>query len=138
MRSDKLMRPPPAYQVYASDDLAKTDYYGLSAGERGVLDSMQRVYWVEGRLPTDTRLLALVLRLDENEVHKHFTDAVRRHFESDDGDPAVLHSIELRRQKLENQARREQQSKGGKAGAAITNRNRNPAIHGLPATQPAG
>ncbi len=39
------MRAPPAFQVYASDDLANADYYLLSLAERGLLDAMRRAAW---------------------------------------------------------------------------------------------
>lgn len=65
--ADKILRRPPAYQVYASDDLANEAYFGLTAGERGVLDSMQRACWVNDTVPSDRRLLAFVLHLTEVE-----------------------------------------------------------------------
>jgi hypothetical protein len=71
--ADKPLRRPPAYQVYASDELAKESYYGLSAGEQGVLDSMQRACWVEDTVPKDARLLARVIRLEEDDLCQFLT-----------------------------------------------------------------
>jgi hypothetical protein len=122
--SAKALRAAPAYSTYAADDLARTAWYGLSAGERGLLESMARVYWVEGRLPRDARLLALACRLPTDDVARLLTDGVLVHFEADPADPDVLHHVELRRQ-LQNIARiRESQSIGGKNGAALTNEAR--------------
>jgi hypothetical protein len=132
------MRPPPAYQVYAADDLARSEYYGLSSGERGLLDSMQRAYWAEGSLLRDPKLLARALRLDETEVREYLTEAVLRHFESDESDPTRLHSKELQRQKLNYQVLRERQREGGRVGAAMTNRKHNREPYGSLASRPAG
>ena len=117
------LRAAPAFAVYASDDLARTAWYGLTAGERGLLESMSRVYWVEHRLPRDPRLLALACRLPAD-VGALLTPAVLAHFEPDAANPDVLHHVELRRQ-LDNIARtRELQSIGGKRGASTANAKR--------------
>ena len=120
----KTLRAAPSFSVYASDNLARTAWYGLTVGERGLLESMARVYWVESRLPRDTRLLALACRLPADDVAKLLTPGVLEHFEVDDADLAVLHHVELRRQ-LQNIAQtRELQSIGGKRGATLTNEAR--------------
>ncbi len=118
----KALRAAPAYAVYASDDLARTAWYGLNAGERGLLESMCRVYWIEGTLPGEPRLIALACRLEHADVLANLSDSVLNHFIRDD--VGVLHHVELHRQ-LENIERtRELQSFGGKRGAAMTNEAR--------------
>jgi hypothetical protein len=55
MNPVKALRAAPSYATYASDDLARMTWYGLSAGERGLLESMARVYWYDEYLPSDPR-----------------------------------------------------------------------------------
>jgi hypothetical protein len=117
-------RPPPAYLVYASDDLAKSSYYGLSVSERGLLDSMQRVAWVEEEIPKDAGLLARVVRLPEQEVRESLSKSVLAHFEDAKDRPGFLRSIELGRQMENIRESREAMSTGGKKGAQTTNRTR--------------
>jgi uncharacterized protein YdaU (DUF1376 family) len=112
--------------VYASDDLSTSRYFGLSAGERGLLDSMARSYWVERSLPCDPRLLARVVRLDHAEVAAFLTPAVLAWFVQE-GD--VLHHLELRRQLANIALVRAKQSAGGTVGALITNEKRGKRVH---------
>lgn len=117
------LRPPPAFLTYASDDLAASRYYRLSAGERGLLASMNAAYWAEqGRgLPRQPILLARVTRLDMSEVEQFLTEAVLVHFVADPVDSDLLHSVELQRQARNVLATREKQSAGGQIGALLTN-----------------
>ena len=109
-------RRPPAYQVYAADDLASSRFYALSAGERGVLDSMLRACWVDDAVPSDPRLLALVLRLQEIDLLPFLTEAVLVHFENDSANPGSLRSRELTRQMMNLMAVRERQRARGQRG----------------------
>src|SRR5437879_1300244 len=127
MTDDKLvMRPPPHFAIFASDDLASSRYFGLSSGERGLLASMERAYWAEGGrpLPQTPVLLARVTRLDTAEVERFLTPLVMVHFEADETDSGVLHHIELRRQLRNIRAQREKMSAGGQKGAEVTNSKR--------------
>jgi hypothetical protein len=117
---DKL-RAPPWYATFAADDLARSDWFGLSASERGLLDSMQRAFWIEHQLPRQPMLLARVVRLDVAEVERNLTAGVLAHFEEVDG---VLYSVELHRQLLRVAEIRAKQASGGKVGAAMTNEAR--------------
>lgn len=119
--ADKILRRPPAYQVYAADDLAASRYYPLSAGERGVLDSMLRACWVDDTVPSNPRLLALVLRLQESDLGPFLSAEVLAHFEQDGGEPGRLRSPELTRQMTNLMEVRKRQRQGGKEGAKITN-----------------
>jgi hypothetical protein len=114
---------------------------------------MQRVCWVEDTVPSDPRLLARVLRLDEAEVQQYFTPGVRTFFEENDGDTTRLRSLELKRQMDNIKVIRAKQSIGGHIGAAMTNESKtsekgNPPhsrlgtrtgqLVSLPTTAPAG
>ena len=128
--------------MYASDDLARISYFGLSVAERGLLDSMARAYWVSGSVPKDPRLLALVVRLPEADVKVSLTPAVLEHFQAAETDANSLHHIELRRQLQNIQLVRDKQSEGGAIGAQMTNdgrrkRKRSKASQ-TPAPIPAG
>lgn len=147
--SDERKRRPPAYQVYAADDLAGSRYYPLSAGERGVLDSMLRACWVDDTVPSDPGHLALALRLQETDLRGFLTPRVLQHFEQDGADPKRLRSRELTRQMANLMEVRERQRQGGREGAKITNSSRTKwsrpedgngsgPMGRLPATPPAG
>ena len=61
-------RRPPAFQVYAADELASVSYYALSLAERGVLDAMRRVIWCDDAIPADPEGIALAIRRPEEET----------------------------------------------------------------------
>lgn len=113
------MRAPPAFQVYASDDLASADYYLLSLAERGLLDAMRRACWVdrEGAIPRDPEQLAIAIRRPTAEVRAALTPQVLRWFRQGT-DKSCLVEPDLQRQMLELMDRRHKQSQG----AAITNK----------------
>lgn len=145
---DKVLRPPPSFVAYASDDLSAARYYLMSAGERGLKHSMDLVWWVDGHLPSEPALLALALRLREADVAPFLTPSVLAFFRRDERDPSTLHSIELERQMNNIRVMREKQSEGGKLGADLTNKGKRTgrkAKHGkasgngtaIPASTPA-
>lgn len=74
-------RAPPAYLVYASDDLAKAGYYTLSLAERGLFEAMYRVIWCDGSIPADAAGIALAVRRPEPEVQAGLTEALLSRFE---------------------------------------------------------
>jgi len=113
-------RPPPAFQIYASDELANVTYYGLSLSERGLLDAMRRVIWCEHGIPADPAGIALAIRRPERETRDALTADVLRHFRPVEGDPSRLTCPELRRQMARLIERRGRQS----AAAAETNKAR--------------
>jgi uncharacterized protein YdaU (DUF1376 family) len=108
-------------------------WYGLSAGERGLLESMARVYWVDEYLPSDPRLIALACRLDAHDAEELLTAGVLAHFERDSN--GHLHHVELRRQMQNIAATREKQSEGGKAG--VSRREANKAAKRKPSSDAA-
>ena len=123
-RQKAALRRPPAFQCYASDDLARATYYQLTLAERGLLDAMRRVYWVEDLVPTTAEGIALAVRRPVDEVRAALTDRVLAHFT-----PAPFNAEHLICRVLAGQmsdiiARREKQSAGGKKGAKSTNNPR--------------
>ncbi len=91
-------RRPPAFQVYASDDLAASRFYGLSLAERGLFDSIERVIWCEDSIPADIAGIALAVRRPEDEVRDALTDRLRLHFRPVEGNPSRMTCPELCRQ----------------------------------------
>jgi hypothetical protein len=125
MSSEK--RSVPWFKVFAANDMAGMEFYGLNAGERGLLDSMKRCCWIDGCIPREARLLARVVRLDMDDVTRHLTAAVLAHFICDQHDSAMLRSPEIDLQRDEVAAIREAQRRGGEKGAKVTNdRAKNP------------
>lgn len=141
--TDTFKRPPPGYLVYASDSLASSSFFGLSAGERGLLSSMQMAYWCEGGrgIPRNPILLSRTVRLDTAEVERFLTPQVLLHFETDSVDPDTLHCTELQRQLNNVRIAREKMADGGRKGAATTNNQRDgrrKPRRSKPLQQPAG
>lgn len=114
-------RNPPAFQVYAADDLARESYFGLSLSERGLLDAMRRACWVseDGTVPAAPAALAIVVRSSEDDVRRALTPRVLHWFQRTD-DGGRLFDPELRRQLTAAISRRE----GMSHGAASTNEKR--------------
>ena len=131
-RSRPEPRPPPAFQVYASDDLASERYYSLSLAQRGLLDAIRRGCWVspDGSVPSEPEQLSIVIRRPESEVKAVLNAGVLAWLvKSTDG---RLRDRDLDRQKqaciLKRQAQRE--------GAIQTNRKRWPSSECASVTDP--
>src|SRR4051794_18965253 len=77
-------RAAPAYQTYASDDLASEGYFGLTFPERGLLDAMRRACWVstDGTVPAESAALAVVVRRSEPEVRATLSAGVLAWFDA--------------------------------------------------------
>src|SRR5690349_5834169 len=111
-----VKRAAPAFQVYASDDLASERYYALSLAERGLLDAMRRACWVSanGSIPCSPSALAIVVRCPEAEVRSALTAAVRAWFTSNrDGQRWI--EPELERQRAATAERRAKQQEAAAA-----------------------
>ena len=132
------LRPPPAFQVYASDDLANERYYVLRQDERGLLDGMRRACWVssDGSVPLDVDALATRVRSSATEVRASLTAAVLAWFHvSPDGARAI--DPELERQRARALHRRQAQSEGSEQGRkAISARRKQRAAATDPVTGP--
>jgi hypothetical protein len=117
----KALRAAPAYQVYASDDLAGERFFALCLAERGLLDSMRRGCWVsdDSTVPADPVALSVVVRRPEAEVSRNLTTGVLSWFiRSPDG--KRLLEPDLQRQRIACETRRQAQSQAADA----TNRKR--------------
>jgi hypothetical protein len=114
-----LKRPPPAYQTYASDDLASKWYFQMTLAERGLYDAMLRVQWIDGYVPSDPEELAAVVRRPVKEVHEALSSGrVVERFEESCGDHRCLIHTLLRDQRERQMLRRELQAEGGRHTAA--------------------
>lgn len=112
-----FLRPPPAYQTFASDDLANEAYYDMGLAERGLYDAMMRAVWAGGSVPKEPTALAKVVRVTPDEVRAALTDKVMKSFIPDPENGDRLINVELRRQAAKLEARRAKQV----AGAQRTN-----------------
>lgn len=115
--SGRAMRKAPAFQVYAADDLAARSYYALPLDQRGLVDAMLRVAWVDGAVPRSADSIALAVRRPLAEVRAALTPGVLAHFTVHGADPTILVSPELERQREGQALRREAQ----RDAAAATN-----------------
>ena len=111
------MRRPPAYQTYASDDLASEGYYGLGLASRGLFDAMLRAIWVNGYVPKEPALLAKAVRAELAEVTAALVPQLMEQFDALQTEPRRLTYSELERQRTNLQLQRERQRLGGKKGA---------------------
>lgn len=121
-------RRPPAYQTYASDDLAAASYYLLNLAERGLLDSMRRACWIDRSVPRAVDDLALAIRRPIDEVVEHLTDRVLAHFVEDSGGRLRCEELDRQRERLD--ARRKAQQHGADATNGNRNANRNASRDG--------
>lgn len=110
-------REPPAFQEYAAQMMARTDYRVLSLQARGLLYSLRLECWVNGAMPADAGVLARVLGFSHEEVAGVLME-VRPFFVEQNGQ---LRCPELDDYRTHLNQRRERQSQGGRAGAKTTN-----------------
>src|SRR5687768_1791176 len=113
-------RDAPAYQEYAAAMLSKLEFRLLTLAHRGLLYTMRQECWVNFRLPADPESLGLVLGQPEDEI-ADLLPAIMNFFLVIDG---FITCPELDDYRKHLQERREKQSKGGKAGANMTNNNK--------------
>ena len=107
------LRPPPAYQEYASDTLTNKQFRLLSLPERGLRDTMRMECWANGTIPCSAKELALFLNLNPADVQRNLTTGVLSYFEEHDGN---LSCPELEEQRERLMAQRAAQTSGGKKG----------------------
>lgn len=111
------MRPPPAYQEYASDTLTNKQFRLLSLPERGLRATMRMECWANGTIPCSAKELALFLNLSPADVQRNLTNGVLSYFEEHDGN---LSCPELEEQRERLMAQRASQTTGGKKGGQTT------------------
>lgn len=110
-------RPPPAYQEYAANMMAKQEYRLLNLQERGLLFSLRLECWVNRTLPENPACLAKVLGFDVAEVTAALPK-ILPFFAAQSGQ-IICPELEGYREHLDD--RRARQAAGGKLGAATTN-----------------
>lgn len=115
--------PPPAWQCYASDDMADERYKLASLGEIGLLTAMRNYAWVNGSVPRDKGTLARLLSLNLAEVERHHGTLIEANFRPDPNDETRLFSPDLERQRQRLAHIRKKQSRAG----ANTSRKRREA-----------
>jgi hypothetical protein len=111
------LRPPPAYQEYASDTLSDTSFRMLSLPERGLRHTMRMECWANETIPCSPKKLALLLNLNAEDVQRNLTNGVLSIFEEHDGN---LSCPELEDQRERLMERRSAQVRGGKKGGQTT------------------
>ena len=117
-------RRPPAYVEYAATILANRQYRLMSLAERGLLYTIRLECWENIQVPASPDELAKYISCDVSDVKAALTDRVKS-FLSEKENSLICPELEDYRQHLAE--RREKQSKGGKDGAAITNRSKKKA-----------
>ena len=110
-------RPPPAYQEYASDMIARREWKELSFEAKGFLWAMRMEWWVNGDFPSDTKRLAACLGATVETVDRLLPEI--KAFIENDGQNIGFADLWAYKITLEN--RREKMSAGGKKNA-ITNK----------------
>lgn len=110
-------RDAPAYQEYSANMMARIDYRAMSLAERGLLYTLRNECWVNRQVPCDVQMLAKILGYDVAEVQATLPAVMS--FLAIKGDYLVCPELDDYRETLD--LRREQQSRGGKQGAARTN-----------------
>lgn len=120
------MRPPPAWQCYASDWLAREDFRLASLEERGLLWTMLNQVWVSDSLPCDSLELAALLGLPTDVVSKALISRVMSAFAPATNDRLIC--PELKAMKDDYLARRVERSRSGRKGANKRWQNEKPSM----------
>ena len=110
--------PAPCFQVYAASVLASLPFRQADLAARGLVYTLLCELWVNHRLPRNPAALAKVLGFEMGEVAVALPAAMA--FFNIDIDSIYCQQLEDYRMHL-NEIR-EKQKKGGKLGAAITNK----------------
>jgi hypothetical protein len=116
-------RPPPAFQEYAANMMARTEYRVLSLMERGLLMTIRLECWVNIRMPADPSNLSKVLGVPLEQV-KEALPAIAPFLKVMDG-YLICPELEDYREYLNGI--RDKKSQGGKLGAKMTNARRQSA-----------
>lgn len=127
-------RPPPAYQVYASDVSAQEEFRLASLAERGLHYTMETYCWVNHRIPADLEQMARCLGLTGAEIQGARGRLIQRHFLPHPDDPAYLYNRELERQRAQMSERLDRQTEAGRRGGLASQGGRANPTQG--STQP--
>ena len=109
-----ILRPPPYFECFASDWLAKESFRLATMQERGLLFSMLCQIWVSDSLPAPEAALSRLLGIDEVEVQGSLTERVLSFFETTNDGRLVC--PELRDQKAGMLERRRERAAAGRKG----------------------
>ena len=115
--SNRKVRPPPSYQEYPSDLLAKRHYMLMSLSEHGLFDVMRKQCWVNKSVPIDKEHMAKIIGCKVSEVEANLSPHVLHFFIEKDGE-YICPELDDYRYNLEERYRRI--SEGGKKGGEIT------------------
>jgi hypothetical protein len=85
MADRDLIRPPPAYQEYASDMLANLQFRAMTLVERGLLYTLRLELWMTEKLPADSDELSRLLGIPKADIQQGLTSKVRSFLEISDG-----------------------------------------------------
>jgi uncharacterized protein YdaU (DUF1376 family) len=125
-------REAPAYQEYAAQMMAKTQFRVLSLQERGLLFTLRLECWVNHKLPADSSILARVLGFEATEIEDALPQVLP--FFASDGADITCPELDDYRAHLDG--RREKLSEAGKRGAAKTNQKHAEVEAATPAATP--
>lgn len=131
-------RKPPAYQEYAAEILATTEFRIMSLTARGLLYTMRLECWVNGCVPAEPRILARTLGYTKDDEVEEVASALIELQKFFDKVENTYISPELEGYRSHLQERKENQSKGGRKGAAKTNAGRSRATRKIAAGNPRG
>lgn len=117
---EKVLRAPPAFQIYPADMLASECFYQLSVGARGLVLSIWFAAWVDKTVPAEPRRLAGAIRCTESEVAANLDEVLKSGLiQRQPGDSGRLMVDELERQRTRLYERRRQQASAGSRGGQI-------------------
>lgn len=125
------LRPPPAYQEYASDMLANMQYRMMSLAERGLLDTMRKECWVNKQVPLNEDELARYLRVERSEIEAYLTSRVLSFF-VDRAQFLICPELEQYREELLE--RHQKMAAGGQKGGETTQKQHKSSKATLEAT----
>jgi hypothetical protein len=120
------LRNPPAYQEYASDVMSNINWRMMSFAERGLLDTLRKECWVNGKIPSDPDNLAKLLNVSIDQIASAFSSLVRSFFEFDEG---FMVCPELEKYRAYLQERHRRMAEGGRRGGERTQRLSQAAKH---------
>jgi hypothetical protein len=115
MNSNK--RPPPAFQEYASDNLAKMQFRLMSLEERGLWATLRFECWVNKTIPATIKELSTLLNLRESDIERALTNRVLSFFVIDHKN---MYCPELEKYREECAIRTKALSEGGRNGGRKT------------------
>ena len=134
------MRPPPAFQCYASDWMADERYILATPAQRGVLISFLNYCWVNGTIPADPTQAAVLTGMESKHVEDFLRSPLSTHFSPNVLDVTRLRCRELQRQQESMRQQAANRAAGGRKGGMTTQarvRERTEILPSIPPSSPA-